>query len=115
MESGSSSYSKIFFDNLQHVTCGTPTRKQEIHNRSVCSFYFLKKFYSTRKTKYINNNQSVRLGGNMLGWSCWAHPQTQQSSASRRTEQGEWAPNSQLHYVIDIFMPGKNGACQGGI
>jgi len=39
----------------------------------------------------------------------------QQTSANRRTEQGEWAPNSQLHYAIDIFMPGKNGACQGGI
>jgi len=114
MESGSSSYSKIFFDNLQHVTCGTPTRKQEIHNRSVCSFYFLKKVLLHPKDQ-VYKQQSVRLGGNMLGWSCWAHPQTQQSSASRRTEQGEWAPNSQLHCAIDIFMPGKNGACQGGI
>jgi len=79
-------------------------------------FLFLKKVLLYPKDQ-VYKQQSVwrkYAGMELLGQSADSAVQ-QQSSANRRTEQGEWAPNSQLHYAIDIFMPGKNGACQGGI
>ena len=55
MESGSSRYSEIFLDNLQNVTCCTPTRKQEIHNHSVCYFSFRKTFSPPNRSSILTS------------------------------------------------------------
>jgi len=55
MESGSSRYSEIFLDNLQNVTCCTPTRKQEIHNHSVCYFSFRKTFSPPNRSSILSS------------------------------------------------------------